>query len=77
MRFQQLVGVYQFFWMLESHAQQRLAWEDAAQARIARARAEAQAAARLRAMLDANPSGQLGDAQLNDPDALERSGLLG
>lgn len=77
MRFQQLVGVYQFFWMLESHSQQRLAWRDAAEARVARERAEAQAAAQLRAMLDANPSGQLGDARVNDPGALERSGLLG
>lgn len=71
-----LVQVYQFFWMLESHAQQRMAWEDAAEARFARMRAEAQAAAQLRAMLAANPSGQLGHAKLNDEDALHRSGLL-
>lgn len=71
-----LMEFYQFFWMFESHAQQRLAWEDAAQARIARARAEAQAAAQLRAMLNANPSGALGHGALNDRDALERSGLL-
>jgi hypothetical protein len=71
-----LVQVYQFFWMLESHAQQRLAWEDAAQARIARARAEAQAEARLHAMLDANPSGQLGHSTLNDERALHEAGLL-
>lgn len=70
------VEIYQFFWMLESHAQQRLAWDDAAQMRIARIRAEAQAEARLRAMLDANPSGQLGDAKLNDMDKLKDSGLL-
>ena len=76
MRFGQLVEVYQFFWMLESHAQQRLAWEDAAEARIARDRAEARAAAQLRAMLDANPSGQLGHARLDDEDALRRAGLL-
>lgn len=71
-----LVQVYQFFWMLESHAQQRLAWDDAAQARIARARAEAQAEAQLRAMLDANPSGQLGHSRLNDEGALREAGLL-
>ncbi len=71
-----IMEIYQFFWMFESHAQQRLAWDDAAQARIARARAEAIAAMQLRAMLDANPSGQLGNAQLNDPDSLDQSGLL-
>lgn len=76
MSVQRLVGIYQFFWMIESHAQQRLAWEDAEQARIARQRAEAQAAAQLRAMLVANPSGQLGHAKLNDEDSLEQSGLL-
>lgn len=76
MSFGRLIEIYQFFWMFESHAQQRLAWEDAEQARIARARAEMLAAMQLRAMLDANPSGQLGNAQLNDPDSLEQSGLL-
>lgn len=76
MSVRRLVEIYQFFWMLESHAQQRLAWEDAAGARIARDRAEAQAAAQLKAMLAANPSGQLGNAQLNDPQSLEDSGLL-
>ena len=72
-----LVEIYQFFWMIESHAQQRLAWEDAAQARIGRDRAEAKADAQLRAMLDANPSGQLGHARLDDIGALIGSGLLG
>ncbi len=76
MSFGRLTELYQFFWMLESHAQQRLAWEDAAEARIARIRTEHQAAAQLQAMLDANPSGQLGNAKLDDPEALERSGLL-
>jgi hypothetical protein len=76
MSFGRLVQIYQFFWMLESHAQQRLAWEDAEAMRIARARAEAQAAAQLRAMLDANPSGSLGHARLNDDEALRESGLL-
>ena len=76
MRFRTLLEIYQFFWMLESHAQQRLAWEDAAEMRIARARAEAQAAARLQAMLGANPSGQLGNATLDDEEALRLSGLL-
>lgn len=72
-----LIQIYQFFWLLETQAQQRLAWEDAAEMRIARARAEAIAAAQLRAMLDANPSGQLGHAKLNDIDNLKKSGLLG
>ncbi len=76
MSFGRLVQIYQFFWMLESHAQQRFAWEDAEAMRIARARAEAQAAAQLRAMLDANPSGSLGHARLNDDEALRESGLL-
>lgn len=76
MSFGKLVEIYQFFWMIESHAQQRLAWQDAAEMRIARLRAEAQAAAQLRAMLDANPSGQLGHATLDDEDALRRAGLL-
>ncbi|PZU85745.1 MAG: hypothetical protein DI527_20920 [Chelatococcus sp.] len=76
MSLNRLIQIYQFVWMLESHAQQRLAWEDAAEMRLARMRAEAQAAAQLRAMLDANPSGQLGHARLNDDDALRESGLL-
>ena len=67
---------YQLLWMFESHAQQQLAWTDAEEARRARVRAEAQAAAQLEAMLDANPSGQLGTAQLDDIGALVRSGLL-
>jgi hypothetical protein len=71
-----IMEVYQFFWMFESHAQQRLSWEDAGEARIARMRAEAQAAAQLRAMLNANPSGSLGHARLNDIASLEESGLL-
>ncbi|PSM16692.1 hypothetical protein [Nitratireductor sp. StC3] len=74
--FSRLMEIYQFFWMLESHAEQRLAWEDAAQARIARDRAEAQAAAQLAAMLEANPSGSLGHAKLDDEEAINRSGLL-
>lgn len=76
MSLNQLMALHQFLFSLESQEAQRLAWEDAEQARIARARAEAIAAERLRAMLDANPSGQLGDAQLNDLDVLKRSGLL-
>ena len=71
-----IMEIFQFLWMLESHSQQRLAWEDAEEARIARARAEAFAAAQLQAMLDANPSGALGHAQLNDEAALLRSGLV-
>lgn len=75
MSIHRFVEIYQFFWMLESHAQQRLAWEDAEEARIARSRAETQAAVQLQAMLDANPSGQLGNAQINDPRSLDDSGL--
>lgn len=76
MSLRNLVEIHQFLFSLESQAAQRLAWEDAEEARIARARAEAVAAARLRQMLDANPSGQLGNAKLNDIEALIRSGLL-
>jgi hypothetical protein len=76
MSFQRLIAIHQFLFSLESQAAQRLAWEDAAEARIARARAEAAAAARFRQMLDANPSGQLGNGKLNDMEALRRSGLL-
>lgn len=76
MSLRSLVEVYQFVWMLESHAEQRLAWEDAAQARIARARAEARAEAQLDEMLKANPSGSLGHSKLNDRKALRKSGLL-
>ncbi|WP_236899120.1 hypothetical protein [Devosia sp. SL43] len=74
--FSRITEIYQFFWMFESHAQQRKAWDDAAQARVARVRAEAQAAAQLHAMLSANPSGSLGHAKLNDEDSLDESGLL-
>ena len=66
----------QFLWMFESHHHQRLAWKDAAEARVARARAEAKAAAQLEAMLKANPSGALGHGKVDDPEALKRSGLL-
>lgn len=76
MSFGRLMEIYQFFWMFESHAQQRLAWQDAEEMRIARQRAEAQASAQAQAMLDANPSGSLGHARLNDEDILIRSGLL-
>ncbi|WP_421693233.1 hypothetical protein [Aestuariivirga sp.] len=76
MSFGRISEIVQFFWMFESHAQQRLAWDDAAEARVARMRAEGQAAAQLRAMLNANPSGSLGHAKLNDIDALKESGLL-
>lgn len=68
--------IYQFFWMFESHYQQRLAWKDAEEARLARARAERLAAAQLRAMLGANPSGSLGHAEIDDIEALKQSGLL-
>jgi hypothetical protein len=71
-----VMEIYQFVWMFESHAQQRLAWDDAAEARIARVRAEAEAQRQLRLMLDANPSGSLGHASLNDEDSLKKAGLL-
>lgn len=67
---------YDFFWMLESRHQQELVWQDAIESREARIRAEEKAAAQLKAMLDANPSGQLGHAKLNDDEALRRAGLL-
>ena len=74
--FRKAMEVYQFLHMIEAHAQQRLAWEDAAKARIARDRAEAQAAAQLEAMLHANPSGQLGTSAFNDSSTLKNAGLL-
>jgi hypothetical protein len=77
MSLSRVMQLYNFAWSLESHAAQRLSWDDAAQARIARALAEQRAQAQLQAMLDANPSGQLGRAKLNDISALIRSGLLG
>lgn len=76
MMFGRVTEIIQFFWMFESHHHQRLAWEDAKQARVARIRAEAQSAAQFRAMLNANPSGSLGHARLNDEEALRKSGLL-
>lgn len=71
-----LLGWYRLYWMFKSHTEQRRVWQDAAEMRIARIRAEAQAEARLRAMLDANPSGQLGNSRLNDMDRLKDGGLL-
>ncbi len=71
-----LIGMYETVWMIQSHRQQRLAWADAQEARHARARAEAAAAAQLRAMLLANPGGALGNAKLNDPESLKAAGLL-
>jgi hypothetical protein len=76
MSFRKVFELYEIYWMFQSHAQQRLAWQDAAEARLARARAEAQAAIQLQAMLDANPSGQLGRAELNDEKSLKETGLL-
>lgn len=76
MSLRSLTELYEIFWMFESHAQQRLSWDDAAQARIARTRAEALAAAQMKTMLDANPSGQLGHSRLDDEEALRKAGLL-
>jgi hypothetical protein len=72
----QLSEIIQFFWMFESHHHQRLAWQDAGEMRVARARAEARALEQHKAMMDANPSGQLGHSVLNDEDALRKSGLI-
>lgn len=66
----------QFVWMFENRRQQRLAWDDAAKARIARERAEAHSERQLAAMHEANPSGALGWSRLNDRENLEESGLL-
>ncbi len=74
--FSTMVEIYQFFWMLESHHEQRLAWRDAEEARRARIIAESRAVAQHRAMMLANPSGQLGRSGLGSREALERSGLL-
>ncbi len=74
--FNGLIKAYQFVHMLESYYHQRKAWKDAKEARIARQRAEQLAAQQVAAMLSANPSGQLGTAQLNDEDALRHGGLL-
>jgi hypothetical protein len=71
-----LFEYWQMGFTLASHYHQILAWEDARQARIARERAEASAAEQSRAMLDANPSGQLGRSQLDDEQALKSAGLL-
>lgn len=71
-----LDDIYRVYWMLRSHGEQKRAWRDAAQARIARDRAEAQAAARLQDMLNANPSGALGKASVNDSQALKKGSLL-
>lgn len=76
MKLRALMEAYQTLWMFESHHHQRLAWKDAQEMRIARIRAGQQAAAQLRSMLVANPSGQLGGARLDDPAGLARSGLL-
>lgn len=67
---------YQFVHTIQAHYHQSLAWEDAEKMRIARERAEEQSAAQVKAMLDANPSGQLGASTLDDRAALERAGLL-
>ena len=72
----QLSEIFQFFWMFESQHHQRLAWRDAEEMRIARARAEARAEAQHKSMMNANPSGQLGHSVFNDEDALRKSGLI-
>lgn len=47
--FSRIMEIYNFIWMLESHSAQRLAWRDAEEMRIARMRAEAQAATQSQA----------------------------
>lgn len=76
MKGKKLLEAYQFGFMLFSHYNQVLSWQDAKEARLARIRAEQIAEAQLRTMLDANPSGQLGNAKLDDETALRESGLL-
>lgn len=76
MSLRQLTELYEIFWMFESHYQQRLAWHDAAEARLARDRAEERARLQHAAMMAANPSGALGSSRLDDDDALGESGLL-
>lgn len=76
MNMRSLLEPFEMFWTLESHEQQRMAWRDAAEARIARSRADELAARQLQAMLDANPTGSLGHAVLNDGETLQRSGLI-
>lgn len=71
-----LIQIYQFIWSLEAHREQRLAWRDAAEARRARLVAEARAQAQHQAMMQANPSGQLGRSALGTRDALKKGGLL-
>jgi hypothetical protein len=72
----QLSEIFQFLWMFESQHHQRLAWQDAEEMRVARARAEARAADQHKNMMNANPSGQLGHSAFNDEDALRKSGLI-
>lgn len=76
MRGKKLLEAYQFGFMLLSHYNQMRSWQDAGEARLARARAEQIAEMQMRAMLDANPSGQLGNAQIDDEAVLRESGLL-
>ncbi|MET3927516.1 hypothetical protein [Devosia sp. 2618] len=72
----QLSEIFQFLWMFESQHHQRLAWRDAEEMRVARARAESRAEAQQKSMMNANPSGELGHSAFNDEDALRKSGLI-
>ena len=76
MSFKWIGTALEMLWEAEVRHQQQLAWNDAAEARIARVRAEEAAKAQLQAMLDAHPSGALGHSKLNDIDALKREALL-
>lgn len=70
------IMVCNFLWQMEAQHHQRLAWEDAEQARMDRARANALAVIQIERMLSAHPSGMLGNARLNDREALKKAGLL-
>jgi len=71
-----LAGMVQAIGQAHMAYQQHLMWEDARLAREARERSERRAEQQFKAMLEANPSGQLGNAKLNDRDNLVRAGLL-
>jgi hypothetical protein len=71
-----LFSYYQMVRSFEVDRHQRLAWEDAEKARIARDKSIETAKEKAQAMLDANPSGQLGRSKLDDEAALKRAGLL-
>ena len=58
----QLSEIFQFFWMFESQHHQRLAWRDAEEMRIARARADA-GPARCARRIRGGVRGEAGDGE--------------